>query len=213
MKIKHIALVFSIVGILILYFLSTLAQPVTIEIHEMAEYEGKQVVVEGTVTDQRQTSYGSQIITIQDDNATATLFIEGTVEAQYGDKIQATGKVEKYKDEWEVIVNNMHFIKILQKWQNITIPLRQIAETPLKYEGLNVNVTGIIDMVYDAYFYLVDLEEEQTIVVFYKSSENITIYPGQKVSVAGKFSFDTDDFRYKLELFEDTHQIYIIQED
>jgi hypothetical protein len=212
MKLKHFALTFSLTGILLLYFLSSLIQPTAIELHEIQKYEGKQVVVEGIVTDQRLTNYGSQIITIQDDNSTASAFIEGLVDVHYGDKIQVTGKVEKYKDDWEVIVNNILYVKILQKWQNISIPLRQIAESPLKYEGLNINLTGIIDMVYDGYFYLVDSEEEHNIIVFYKSTKNITLYPGQKVSVSGKFSFDAENFRFKLDLTEDTHQIYAIEE-
>lgn len=213
MNLKYYSLIFSIVGIILLYFLSTLSQPIIIELYEIPEYEGKQVIIEGTITEQHLTSYGSQIITIQDDNATATVFIEGEANVEYGDKIQATGKVEKYKGEWEVIVNNIRFVKIIQKWQNITIPLSQLAENPSKYDGLNINVTGIIDMVYDTYFYLVDLEEEQSIIVFYNPSENDTIYPGQKVSVAARFTFGIDDFRYKLEITEDTHHIFTIEED
>ena len=49
MNLKYISLVFSIGGILLLYFLSTITQPTTVEINEIQKYEGKQVVVQGTV--------------------------------------------------------------------------------------------------------------------------------------------------------------------
>lgn len=74
MKLKYFSLIFSIAGIVLLYFLSTLTQPVLIELHEIPEYEGKQVIVEGIVTEHHVTSYGSQIITIANDNVTTTVF-------------------------------------------------------------------------------------------------------------------------------------------
>jgi len=208
MKLKYFSLMFSIAGIILLYFLSTLTQPVLIELHEIPEYEGKQVIVEGIVTEHHVTSYGSQIITIANDNATTTVFAEGKTDVEYGDKIQVTGKVQKYKGDWEIVVSNVRFVNIIQKWQNITFPLWQLAENPTKYVGLNVNVTGRIDTIYDTYFYLVDSEEEQSIVVFYNPSEyNNSFYPGQKVHVAAKFTFDEEDFRYKLEVSEEIHNI------
>ena len=208
MKLKYFSLIFSIAGIVLLYFLSTLTQPVLIELHEIPEYEGKQVIVEGIVTEHHVTSYGSQIITIANDNVTTTVFVEEKTDVEYGDKIQVTGKVQKYKGDWEIVVSNVRFVNIIQKWQNITFPLWQLAENPTKYVGLNVNVTGRIDTVYDTYFYLVDSEEEHSIIVFYNPSEyNNSFYPGQKVHVAARFTFDEEDFRYKLEVSEEIHNI------
>ena len=91
MKLKYFSLLFSIAGILILYFLSKLSQPPLIEIHEMPDYEGKQVIIEGVVTNYQVTKHGSQIITIKDDNDTTTIFVEGETNIEYGDRIQATG--------------------------------------------------------------------------------------------------------------------------
>lgn len=213
MKLKYFSLLFSIAGILILYFLSKLSQPPLIEIHEMPDYEGKQVIIEGVVTNYQVTKHGSQIITIKDDNDTTTIFVEGETNIEYGDRIQATGEVQKYKDEWELIINDNRFVKILKKWQNISFPLWQLAENPGKYLGLNVNVTGYIESISNAYFYLVDLEKNYSIIVFYKKSKNITIFPGQKVSVSGKFSFDEENFRYHLELCEEKHGINLLKQE
>lgn len=81
-----------------------------IELHEIPEYEGKQVIVEGIVTEHRITTYGGQIIEIKNldsENISKTIvFVEGETSVEYGDRIQATGTVQKYKDEWEIVVNN-----------------------------------------------------------------------------------------------------------
>lgn len=213
MQLKYFSLIFSIAGIALLYFLSTLSQPVMIELYEIPEYEGKQVIVEGIVTEHHTTSYGSQIITIESDNATVIVFAEVETSVEYGDIIQATGKVQKYKGDWEIVVSNERFVKIVQKWSNITFPLWQLAENPAKYDGLNVNVTGLVDMVYDTYFYLIDSEEEHSVIVFYNPSEQVIVYPGQKVNVAARFSFDVEDLRYKLIISEDIHGISLSTEE
>ena len=207
MKLKHFSLLFSIGGVLLLYFLSELTTPPLIEIHEMPNYEGKQVTIEGLVIDHRLTKHGGQIITVGGENATATIFVEGNADLEYGDKIQATGEVQKYKDTWELVINDNRFVIILEKWQNLSMPLWQLAENPTKYLGLNVNVTGFIESVSNAYFYLVDIEQKHSLIVFYNLFENLTIYPGQKVSVSGKFTFDEEQFRYQLELCEEKHGI------
>jgi len=213
MQLKYFSLLFSIAGITLLYVLSTLSQPIIIEICELPEYEGKQVITEGTVTEHHTTTYGSQIITIKEDNATVIIFVEGTVELEYGDKIQATGTVQKYKGDWELVVNDERFIILLEKWQNISFPLWQLAENPTKYDGLNVNVTGYVDVIYDSYFYLVDETEEHSLIVFCNPSEYNVSYPGQKVNVAAQFTFDEEAFQYKLALCEEIHRISLCQVD
>ena len=167
MKLKHFSILFSVIGIACLYFLSTLSQPALIELKDVSKYEGKSVIVEGIVTEHRLTNYGSQIITIENDNTSTIVFVEGETNIEYGDKIQVTGKVQKYKGDWEIVVDNIDFVKVIQKWQNITIPLWQLSASPEKYEGLNVNVTGYIDTIYDTYLYLTDSEGNYSIVVFH----------------------------------------------
>ncbi len=207
MKLKYFSLLFTVIGILVLYFLSELSQPPAIEIHELPDFEGKQVTVDGIVKDHHTTKYGSQIITIENNNATATVFVETASDVEYGDKIQVTGEVQKYKDDWEIVVNDNKFIKILKKWHNISFPLWQLADNPTRYLDLNVNVTGHVEAISNAYFYLVDVEKKHSLIVFYKLSKNITIFPGQKISASGKFSFDKENFRYQLGLYEEKHGI------
>ncbi len=209
MKIKHFSLIFSIAGIACLYFLSTLSQPILIELKDVPKYEDKSVIVEGIVTEYYLTSFGSHIITIESENASTIVFLEGMAEVEYGDKIQATGKVQKYKGDWEIVVDNIDFVKVIQKWQNISMPLWQLASSPTKYEGLNVNVTGYVDTIYDTYFYLNDPEENYAIIVFCNPSK-YNVHSGQKVNVAAKFSFKSEEFRYRLDVSDETHGIFLV---
>ena len=213
MKLKYFSLIFSISGILILYLISKLSQPALINISEMHEYEGKSVTIKGLVKEHHLTKYGSQIITIFENNATTEIFVEGHMDIEYGDKIQVTGEVQKYQDKLELIVNDNRQVKILQKWHNITMPLWQLAENPTKYLNVNVNVTGYVEFISNENFYLVDLEKKHSLLVLYTHSKNVTIYPGQKIYVSGKFCFDKENFRYKIRVYEGYHRISQISQE
>ena len=213
MSLKKYSIIFSIIGILVLYILSKLAQLPVIEIHELPDYEGKEVTINGIVIEHYLTRYGSQVINIEDQNASATIFVEKKTFVEYGDRIQATGEVQKYKDEWSLVVNDNRFVKILKKWDNISFPLWQLAENPSRYLNLNVNITGYVEFVSNSNFYLVDLEKKHSLIIFYTLSNNFTIYPGQKISALGRFSFDKENFRYKLDICDGNHAIYPLDKE
>ena len=145
LNLKHYSLIFALVGILSLYYLSTLTEPVEINLNELPKYEGKLITTKGTVIDYDTTKYGSQIIKIEHENATATVFVEGETSVEYGDLIQVTGEVQKYEDIWEIIINEPNNVKILKKWNTSCIPIWQLAKNPLKYVDLNINISGIVD--------------------------------------------------------------------
>jgi hypothetical protein len=212
LKLKHYSLIFSIVGIFVLYFVLKLSPPPIININEMPKYEGKQIIVEGLVLEHHRTKYGSQIIKIENKNTTTTIFVEGKTEVEFGDKIQVTGEVQKYEGEWEIVVNSINQLKIIEKWRNLPFPFWQLAESPSKYLGLEINISGYVDYISNSYFYLTDFEKKYSLIVFYQLGENITISPGQKISVFGQFLFDEENFRYKLELNKQTHSITFLEE-
>lgn len=215
MEFKYFVIILSIACIIFLYFLSTLSKPIVIELNEIPNYEGKQVIVEGVVTEHRITTYGGQIIEIKNldnENVSETMiFVERQTSVEYGDRIQVTGIVQKYKDEWEIVVNNEKHIKILQKWNNITFPLWQLAENPDKYVGTNVNVTGFINRIYDAYFYLIDSEEKYTVVVYFDPPKFYNFSQGAAVYVGARFVYDAETMRYVLSAKEETHRITLLE--
>ena len=213
LKLKHFSVIFATLGILLLYLISTLTQPITVEIQNISKYEGKQVTVEGHVTEYFETTQGSQIITIENNNYTLKIFLEGTIALDYGDIIKATGEVQKYAGEWELVVNDEKFVKIIKKWDENTLFIWQLGSNPQKYKNLNVNVTGYVDYVYDDYFYITDSDNKYSLVVSSGSWYNVSLNAGQKVKVAGKFTFDETDFRYKITLLGSSHGIWLLEDD
>lgn len=186
-----------------------------IDLHEIPDYEGKQVIIEGIVIDHRITTYGGQIIEIKnldaENSSKIIVFVEEKTSVEYGDKIQATGTVQKYKDEWEVVINNERFVEILQKWNNTTFPLWQLAENPDRYIGINVNVTGVIDRKYDTYFYLVDSEGQYTVAVYYEPSKFYNFSQGDPVYVEARFTYDSKTMRYTLQTKDEAYGISVIE--
>ena len=218
MNVKHLVIPLAFLGILILYFIACFSQPPYIDIQDIANYEDKQVMITGTVVNHHITSYGSQLIEIHDinttnNNATVTLFVEKATPVEFGDSIQATGTVQKYRDEWEIIVDNERHVKILQKWHNISTPLWQLAKNPAQYAGMNVNITGVIEHIHDDYFSLADAEGPYSIIVQYDQSFEDHFYYGNQVTVAGQFVYDDEQFRYILQVNPPDHHILISTEE
>jgi len=122
----------------VLYFISTLTQPVLIEISDIENYENKLVTTQGLVKEYCYTNFGNQIIKLADNSSTVTIFSEDKFDLEFGDKIQITGKVQNYEDEWEIIVDNKRNICLIDKWMNVSMPIWQVAENlrrkvPKKY--------------------------------------------------------------------------------
>ena len=205
MKLKHFSLAISVIGILLLYLISKVSEPQLVEISELSDYAGKTVTVRGIVKEQYMTKYGSHVITIEDNNATAKVFAEEKTDIDYGDKIQITGEIQKYNNEWEIITDGP--VRVLKKWQNLSVPLHQIAENPYKYLGVNINVTGYVEFISNSIFYLRDLEKNNSVLVEYFLSDKLQVYPGKNVQIFAKFTFDAENFRYKLVICDESHAV------
>jgi len=214
-KFKYIVILLSIGSLFLLYALSTLSQPSSISLSQVPSFEGRQVIVTGTVTEYRTTSYGSQIITIQEtgtlDSSTCALYIEGETPVEYGDIVQATGIVQQYKSDWEIVVNNPKFVTIRQKWSNISFPLWQLAMNPAKYVETNVNVTGIIEKISVSSCSLSDQEGRYIIIIYIDRSQCPSLVIGDAVTVRARFVFEADTFSYALHTTESTHGIFLLR--
>lgn len=217
MDIKYFSLTFSLVGLIILYLLSLISQPPLIQLQTISQYEGKQVTIEGIVVDYYTTQQESQIIKIKENLTTNSsinpviLFVSQNKTVQYGDKLQATGTVQRYNENWEVIVDDRSAITIINRWKNRSFPLWQVAENPERFCGLNVNVTGNLKSVYSTYFYLSDIQKNYNLVVRTKSDLTENISSGHYVAVAGKFCYDDSTLQYYLGLMEENHGIWVLE--
>ena len=212
MQLKYFVILLSIISIALCYYLAGLSQPVGIEISEVSQYEDRQVIVEGVVTEHHLTSYGGHIIDICSLNESQiheelTIFVEEPTTVEYGDRIKAVGVVQKYKDSWEIVADTEKAVTITKKWENISTPLWQLAENPTRYEGMNVKVTGLIDRKYETYFYLEDTEGEHTAVVYVDPTISRNFSEGEEVSIGAQFEYDPATFRYVLMVKDETHTI------
>lgn len=213
MKFKYIVIVMSLASILVLYFLSGFSQPVAVPLSTVPSHEGKQVIVSGMVTDYRTTTSGTQLITIRsidDNNSLLTLYIEGEISVEYGDVVQATGVVQQYNNDWEVVVDNVRFVTILRYWNDTSFPLWQLAQNPSKYLDTNVNVTGVVGSLSDSIFSLHDPEGTYTLQVYWSRSSS-TLSKGDLVAVNARFLYDAATLQYIMKITETTHGIIVLR--
>jgi cytochrome c-type biogenesis protein CcmE len=214
MKFKYLIILIAIASLVALYFLSLVSHPSLISLSALPTYNGQQVIVQGVITEYRTTTYGTQIITIRDrGNSTnsVTLYIEGEVSVEYGDTVQAIGEVQQYNEQWELSVNNPQFVTILQKWNNQSFPLWQLAENPDKYLGTNINVTGIVTQKHESSFSLTDPEGKYSIDVSYDPSCPHQFSKDDSVAVAGRFLYEIKTFQYVLKATESNHGIWKLE--
>ena len=199
MQLKYFVIILALLSVTLLYLLSTFSHPIYITFSDIPDYEDKQVIINGVVCEHYLTSYDNQILTIRDENNSdeeLTVFVETKVDIEYGDIIEATGSIQKYHDSWELVVSHPKNIKVISSWDNTSSPVWQLAEQPLKYLGLNVQTNGVIDRIYDSYYYLIDTSGRYSLAVYFNPQYNQNLTEGMSSCVSGRFLYDSENFRY-----------------
>ena len=210
---KILSLLISVIGILVLYYLSLLSQPNLINIDQVEQFEGNLVSIKGTITATKTISQNNQAITIMDNTSTLPVFIDDIVEVQIGDQVKVTGTIQKYNDEWQLVSDLPDSVIILSSWKNHSINLTEIAQNPTKYIDQNVNVTGYVDIVFDSYFHLTDDNYQYTFLVEKPYIKNVSLYPGKKISIQAQFTYDSSNTRYLFEFNSQNHTIIEIRDE
>jgi len=204
MEMKHLSILFSAIGTVLLFFLSLLAKPVYVDLSEISKYDGKEIITEGIVIDKYETKYRNTILFLVktlSDNTTVTAFVEEQIKnIEYGDRIRLQGEVRKYRGDFEIYVSEAKQIEIIEKWNNRIIPLRILAETPWRYQDINLKVLCKIERIYHSYLVLKDVKENQKIILFCDPSKiNETLREGDIVYANAKIKYNSADFNYFLE--------------
>ncbi len=194
---KYITLILAIMGVIFLYALSLLQQPIVLTtVDSLEEYDGKEVTLTGTILDYSNTRYGSQLITIQCNSTTLTVFSETPLSFFKGDILQATGTIQEYKNTWELILSNPKAATIQTTWQNKTTTIKDIADHPQDYLNIPLNITGYVDMTYDTIIYLKDGVGNYTVPLIPPTS---SIPPtGSLIYVHATLTYDSTHIRYIL---------------
>lgn len=185
---------FAVIGIVVLYLVSAVSQPEEIALKDVKNKEGKNVIVKGIVVEKYQTSSGNTILKVRDNNVSVSVFVKKAVDTESGDEIRVTGRVQKYKNGYEIVASE---IEILKKWDEDYVELNQLKSDPEKYEGTNINVTGFAVSIKHNEFYLSDNISRIKVKII-KSA--VLPAENQKIFVKGKMGYDENRFEYFIEL-------------
>jgi uncharacterized protein YdeI (BOF family) len=191
---KRFVIGFAVIGIVVLYLISAASQPQHVTLKDVENKDGKNVIVKGVVVEKYQTSSGNTILKVRDNNASVSIFVKDSVDVELGDEIRVTGRVQKYRDGYEIVASD---IEILKKWDENYIELNQLKSNPEKYEGTNINITGFAVSIKHNEFYLSDNISRIKVKII-KS----TVLPAenQKIFVKGKMEYDENRFEYFIKL-------------
>jgi len=187
----------AIIGIIFLYLLSFLSHPSKVNLKDLWKYNGKEVIVEGIVKNKI-----GDLIEISDGNARGKIYFEDNEEIEYGDLIEATGKVGEYGESLVIYARD---IIILKKWNSTCISLSYLAENFENYIGMNVNVTGYIYSKYFGYFYIIDEFGEYKIKVY--CNETIPFEKYDRVCVKALFNYNPKNFNFYLSICKPFHEV------
>ena len=138
--------------------------------------------------------------------------MESPIDVQQGDKINATGRIQQYEDEWEIIIEEQELVTIEQSWENKTLTLQEIAENPINFINQNLNVTAYVDIIYDEYFQLIDETYQYQCIVEKPYIKNLTLYTGQPINLNAYLTYDNTQMRYLFEFKNENHTIIPITE-
>lgn len=211
MKFKYLVIFLAIISLTILYMISLFSHPVQVPLSGLSQHDGQKVIIKGIVTKYQTTQFGSQLITLRDcddDTSSVIVYLEDESPVEYGDTIQAIGKVQRYKDQWEVSVSDPQLLTIIQKWTHQSFPLWQLAEHPERYRDTNVNITGIIIQKQKSSFVLTDQTKKYTLGVSCDASRCSHVSDNDAVAVAGRFVYDSFLLHFSLQITEPTHGIF-----
>ena len=194
---RKIYFLMAVAGIVSLYFVSFLYQPDRVTLSEIWKYSGKDVVVEGRVK-----NVAGNLITISDGNCTAFIYWENGGEVEYGDYVEAVGRVGEYGENFAIYARE---VKIIRKWDENVISLPYLAENYEKFLNENVNVSGYIYSKYTGYFYLTDEYMEYRIRVY--CNQSIPFKKYERVVVKALMLYDPGNLSFYLKVCDDSHGV------
>ncbi len=214
-KVEHFAIIFLVIGMIVLYILSLASEPVFVEDYsELGRYEGKIVIIEGIVIDSDPTSRGELILTVlepDDLESTLKIFIESCGgNFSIGDIIQAKGSVLRISDEFlELVVVNEKDIEIIGHWHHYRLSIPELAHRlehqPGEFKYLPVEVTGYLKYEPRQPVTSLRLTEHPT-DGFYTVKVDINdqirstagLHKGDLVSLNVSMEYNENNFEYKL---------------
>ncbi len=140
----HMAVIFSIAGIVLLYVLSLFARPGEIPLSEVGEHDGETVVVRGVVAQYYDTGRDETVIKICGGGEIVSVVVEtGTIGVALGDVLQVTGKVVRISKDYQLQVARATLIKKVGSIRGNMIPLASLESVSGEYIHTEAVVSDI----------------------------------------------------------------------
>jgi hypothetical protein len=209
-NIQITVIIFSLLGVCILYGISLFVVPPYVPLEEVAvgTYEGTFVRTKGVITDFSVTGYGN-MLTIRG-NKTELLILVNSGKEQlnlsYGDEIEVQGRVQLYKGRYELVAAENAINKVSAENGSAVSFVSQIARHPEGYEGRRICVVGYVEDVYKHVFYLGDEGDSHQMRVKVEVEARVNNIPiselqkGDKILAQGVFRYNPENMRYELNL-------------
>jgi len=202
-------IIFSLLGVCILYSISLFVEPPYVPLEEVAvgTHEGTFVRTKGVITDFSVTKYGN-MLTIRGNKTKLLIFVDSTDERKeqlnlsYGDEIEVQGRVQLYSGRYEIVASENSIKKLSDKNESTISFVSQIAMHPGEYEGRRISVVGYAEDVYKHVFYLGDEKGKYLMRVKVNNGSISTpeLQKGDKIIAEGLLSYDPENMRYELNL-------------
>lgn len=125
----HLAVLFAVVGIIVLYSISSLSEPEHVRLDEIPDHVGDDVIVQGVVIDQETTVRGDAELLIYSDMTTLEVVIEDFdkyIEINRMIKIQ--GEVREFRDQYELVAVTDSSLEVIGEYETELVPLSDIEE-------------------------------------------------------------------------------------
>jgi hypothetical protein len=146
-----LAVLFSIIGIALLQILAMMAKPGAVSLNHIEDHEGETVVVDGVVCEYYFTERGETVIKLAGSGVIVPVVVEtGRLDMSTGDRLEATGKIVKINNGFELQVARASLIKKTGTVVGKTIAL----ETINAWKGEYIQTRGVVS----------DLEEKDFFV-------------------------------------------------
>jgi hypothetical protein len=215
MKIEHFAIIFLIIGIIVLYLLSLGSEPEFVaDYSKLGDHDGDIIITKGIVIDYDDTSRGETILTVlepDDLESTLKIFIEtGTDRFTVGDIIQAKGSVLRLDEDFlELVVVNDKDVKIVGHWYNYHLSIPELAhrleQNPSEFQYLPVEITGYLKYEPRTPVSSIRLTEHPvtgmyTVKVDIPEPEQLKtdLHKGDLISLNVSLDYNENNFEYKL---------------
>ncbi|MCW3141960.1 MAG: hypothetical protein N2V72_07315 [Methanophagales archaeon] len=209
--------IFSLLGVGILYGISSFVEPAYVPLEEVAvgPHEGALIRTIGVITDFSTTDHGN-LLTLRGDKTELPVFVESTnamngqLKLNYGDEIEVQGRVQLYKGRYELVADENTIKKLSAENESAVSFVPQIARHPEEYEGRRISVVGYARDVQKHVFYFGDEKSKYCMRVKVEGrararTDNGSIpiselQKGDKIIAEGVFRYNPENMRYELNL-------------